>query len=276
MSGTLGGSPMWNPWHGCVKYSEGCANCYMFYLDKKHGHDGGQISLSRTGFDLPLRKDRSGAYKIAPGSSVMVCMTSDFFLPEADEWRPAAWDVIRSRPDLTFWLQTKRAPLVRDRLPADWGGGWPHVRLCFTAENQKRADERLPILMELPFAYKSVMCAPILSAIDLEPWLASGQIREVLADGENYEGERPCRYEWIESLRDQCARHDIPFRFCGTGNVFIKDGKTYRIPRAYHRVQAIRSGLQYPLVDSDVPIRRKCASCPRRDDCGGCRNCGRC
>ena len=24
----------WNPWHGCRKYSEGCANCYMFVLDK--------------------------------------------------------------------------------------------------------------------------------------------------------------------------------------------------------------------------------------------------
>ena len=20
---------IWNPWHGCVKYSEGCMNCYI-------------------------------------------------------------------------------------------------------------------------------------------------------------------------------------------------------------------------------------------------------
>lgn len=25
---------IWNPWHGCVKCSEGCENCYMYYLDK--------------------------------------------------------------------------------------------------------------------------------------------------------------------------------------------------------------------------------------------------
>nr|WP_278849220.1 DUF5131 family protein [Megamonas funiformis] len=25
---------IWNPWHGCLKYSEGCKNCYMYYLDK--------------------------------------------------------------------------------------------------------------------------------------------------------------------------------------------------------------------------------------------------
>ena len=22
---------IWNPWHGCLKYSEGCKNCYMYY-----------------------------------------------------------------------------------------------------------------------------------------------------------------------------------------------------------------------------------------------------
>ena len=29
---------IWNPWHGCVKYSEGCMNCYMYVLDKMHIH----------------------------------------------------------------------------------------------------------------------------------------------------------------------------------------------------------------------------------------------
>ena len=27
---------IWNPWHGCKKCSEGCENCYMFYLDSLH------------------------------------------------------------------------------------------------------------------------------------------------------------------------------------------------------------------------------------------------
>lgn len=26
---------IWNPWHGCKKYSEGCENCYMYYLDSQ-------------------------------------------------------------------------------------------------------------------------------------------------------------------------------------------------------------------------------------------------
>lgn len=25
---------IWNPWHGCIKCSEGCEHCYMYFLDK--------------------------------------------------------------------------------------------------------------------------------------------------------------------------------------------------------------------------------------------------
>ena len=37
---------IWNPWHGCVKYSEGCMNCYMYVLDKMRNQDGSHIYLS--------------------------------------------------------------------------------------------------------------------------------------------------------------------------------------------------------------------------------------
>ena len=33
----IGEKPMhdiWNPWHGCVKCSEGCQHCYMYFLDR--------------------------------------------------------------------------------------------------------------------------------------------------------------------------------------------------------------------------------------------------
>jgi protein gp37 len=39
MMGREGGAmhDIWNPWHGCRKCSEGCANCYMYYLDGLRG-----------------------------------------------------------------------------------------------------------------------------------------------------------------------------------------------------------------------------------------------
>lgn len=36
---------IWNPWHGCVKYSEGCKNCYMYVLDKMRNQDGSHIYI---------------------------------------------------------------------------------------------------------------------------------------------------------------------------------------------------------------------------------------
>lgn len=34
---------IWNPWHGCRKYSEGCDHCYMYYLDAQRDRSGAEI-----------------------------------------------------------------------------------------------------------------------------------------------------------------------------------------------------------------------------------------
>ena len=75
------------------------------------------------------------------------------------------------------------------------------------------------------------MIAPILSEVHVESYLATKQFEQVLCDGENYDGNRPCRYEWVKSLHDQCEKENVRFDFIGTGNVFVKDGKVYRIPK---------------------------------------------
>ena len=110
-------SDIWNPWHGCRKYSEGCDHCYMYYLDSERGKSGGEIYRVKTNYNLPLKKDRQGSYKIKSGESIQVCMTSDFFLEEADAWRDEVWDMIRLRPDVHFWLLTKRARRIQECLP---------------------------------------------------------------------------------------------------------------------------------------------------------------
>ena len=60
MSEPLPLDQIWNPWHGCHKYSEGCENCYMFYLDKQRDKRGDDIYKIKTNFKLPLRKTRAG------------------------------------------------------------------------------------------------------------------------------------------------------------------------------------------------------------------------
>lgn len=270
------GEIVWNTWHGCKKYSEGCENCYMFYLDEQRGKNGSEIYKVKNNFNMPLKKDRYGNYKIQSNTLVRVCLTSDFFLEEADEWRDEVWLMIKSRPDLRFWILTKRAFRIADCLPNDWGEGWNNVILNVTVENQKRADERIPILLDIPAKHKGIMAAPLLSEIYIEPYLRNNQIEHIIADGENYRGARPCNYNWIKSLYEQCKSYNVKFEFLGTGDIFIKDGKEYHICKAYQKVQAIRSGLNYPPIFKDVPIQKRCVYCSRRFTCNGCDWCGKC
>ena len=133
-------------------------------------------------------------------------MTSDFFLEEADPWREDAWDIMSQRPDVKFFLLTKRPQRMAACLPHDWGSGWENVMLNVTCENQRRADQRLPILLNTPAKHKGVMCAPFIGPVSLEPYLATGQIEQVICGGENYGGSRPCHFEWVQRLREECVR----------------------------------------------------------------------
>ena len=87
---------IWNPWHGCKKLSPGCMHCYVYRRDESIGKDASVVS--KTGeFDLPLRRNRQKEYKLQPeDGTVFCCMTSDFFLKEADDWREECWDIIRT------------------------------------------------------------------------------------------------------------------------------------------------------------------------------------
>ena len=285
---------IWNPWHGCVKCSEGCENCYMYFLDSMRDNDGAEIYLTANA-DYPLSKDRKGRYKIKSGEMISVCMTSDFFLEQADKWRDSAWDIIRARSDVIFYLLTKRPQRVADCLPLDWGDGWENVFFNVTCENQKRADERMPILLELPFKHKGVSCTPLIGPVSLDRYLDTGQIERVLCGGENYGGRRPCDFDWVRSLREECVPRNITFCFLETGTVFIKDGKRYTVSgKRLQTKQAFRSGMNFRgrpmyfrLVDNwGLPIPEEslyvphygdsCAECSMKLVCNGCSDCGKC
>lgn len=286
---------IWNPWHGCVKCSEGCDHCYMYFLDKLRGRDGRTVSRTKNGFDYPLQKRRGGGYKIQSGELIRVCMTSDFFLEQADEWREEAWDMMRERPDVRFFLLTKRPERIARCLPADWGAGYENVMLNVTCENQRRTDERLPILLSLPARHKGIMCAPLIGGISLEKYLADGQIEQVICGGENYDGARPCHFDWVRHLREACVRADVTFCFIETGTVFIKDGKRYHLPqKQLQSNMAHKSGMSYtgkpirwrltdrfgleiPQAELYTPhYRANCQHCGSRPICNGCSDCGRC
>lgn len=285
---------IWNPWHGCKRVSPGCANCYMYFLDQLRQQDGSHIYRTDS-FDYPLQKTRTGEYRIKSGELIRVCMTSDFFLPEADKWREEAWNIMYQRPDVIFFLLTKRPERIEGHLPADWGDGWENIWLNVTCENQAMADKRMPILMDIPTKHKGVMCAPFIGPVSLRPYLATGQIEQVICGGENYAGARPCHYEWVKALHDECLEYQVPFSFIETGTYFVKDGRCYHIKNKQLQSQQaykaefnfggqpkfqLRTPIGFPLTEEETyhPVYDgpNCSQCGSRLICNGCNHCGKC
>jgi protein gp37 len=235
-------SVLWNPWHGCEKYSEGCEHCYVYRIDKVSERDSRQVKLNST-FSYPVQKGRGG-YKIKSGETVYTCFSSDFFLDRADAWRGEAWRMIAERRDLKFIMFTKRAERIAECLPEDWGDGsaYEHVTIGCTCENQRRADERMPIFLSLPIKHRVVICEPLLGEIDMTPYLDE-RIQSVSVGGESGPDARICDYDWVLGIRDACTRAGVPFNFHQTGAKFRKDGKIYTIPRKQQQEQARRAGI---------------------------------
>ncbi len=164
---------IWNPWHGCKKISPGCLNCYMYRRDAEFGKDSSVVTKTAS-FRLPVQRDRKGNYKLI-GGIVYACMTSDFFIEEADEWRKEAWNFIRERTDIDFYIITKRIDRFNVSLPKDWDEGYENVTICSTCEDQVRADYRLPIMLELPIKHMQIIHEPMLEAISIERSNKRGQ-----------------------------------------------------------------------------------------------------
>ena len=285
---------IWNPWHGCKKKSEGCRHCYMFYLDKMRNADGSKIYRVKNNFDYPLQRDLKGNYKVKSGEQLRVCLTSDFFLQEADPWRDDAWEIIRERPDVAFLLLTKRPERVAECLPENWNDGWENVLLSVSTENQLRADERLEILSSLPFKHKGVVAAPFIGPISLEKYLKAGFIEQVIAGGENYDGARVLKYAWVKALFEECRSYNVQFCFMETGTKFEKDGKIYTLKsKELQNLMAFKSGLQFAGKGIDWKLHKlqtdlfdegwhekhwskKCSDCSFKLICNGCSNCNAC
>ncbi len=196
----------------------------MYYLDAMRGKHGSDIYKVKTKFNYPIQKER----------------------------------------DVIFFLLTKRADRIMECLPDDWEDGYENVFLNVACENQKRAEERLKILREIPAKHKGVMVTPMLGEVDLSSFLKEGWIEQVVCGGENYGGERECRFEWVQFLSKQCQEADVRFVFIETGTRFVKEGK-------------VSLGLEIPKSDLYVPsFREHCFSCGNRMICNGCSNCRVC
>jgi protein gp37 len=105
-----------------------------------------------------------------------------------------------------------------------------NVWLGVAAENQQRADERIPVLLQTPASVHFISVEPMLGPINVFPYLEPKNIRKqhkdgsislklrpsvkwVIAGGETGPNARPVHPDWVRSLRNQCQTAGVPFFF---------------------------------------------------------------
>lgn len=222
-----------NPWIGCQRVSPACQHCYAETLNRRWGGGNWGANADRritseANWRLPVRWDRA-AERDGVRRRVFCASMADVFedRPDLEEPRARLWDLIAATPHLDWLLLTKRPENVRGMVPRRWAFGvrtineegstvepceWPvNVWVGTTVEDQKRADERVPHLLDVPAPVRFLSCEPLLGPVDLSAWL--DRLGWVIAGGESGHGSRPSHPDWFRSLRDQCQQAGVPFFF---------------------------------------------------------------
>ncbi len=215
---------VWNPITGCSSASEGCQNCYARRMARRLAGRCGYPAWP-TEFDVTFHPDRLELpLKWKKPRRIFVNSMGDFFHNEVDtHWIDDVLEVIGACPQHTFLVLTKRPQNIERKLYEvtaahgcrELGGGdyLPNLWLGVTAENQARANERIPILLSIPAAVHFVSVEPMLGPVDLSNWLCpEGDVLDwVIAGPETGPGARECKPEWIEELANQCEDAGVPF-----------------------------------------------------------------
>ena len=233
---------MWDPWRGCHRYSEGCRFCYIHKGDAQRGVDTDRIVRAEN-FDAPIVRKKNGEYRMRPGQLVYLCFSTDFLLEDADLWRGRCWEIIRERSDLHFLFLTKRIERFLDCIPPDWGEGYDNVIVGCTVENQHAADVRLPIFAKLPIRHRNIICQPMISEMNIEPYLDGVEL--VVVGGESDCYARPLCFDWVLKVRESCIRKGVAFEFRQLGTHFVKDGREYTIQKKDLCAQARKADINY-------------------------------
>jgi protein gp37 len=214
-----------NFWIGCTKFSEGCDHCYAEAMNKRYKWipDFSKITRAKGAWKLPYKWQKqaasTGKIDLVYGNS-----TSEFWHPQADKWRAEVWKIVKDTPNLIWRFQTKRPELIADRLPKDWGNGYPNVWLGVTVE-MKKYLHRLDTLCKIPAVVHLLNAEPLLE--DLTPELADHVqgLDYVWVGGENGPHCCPFDMQWARNIRDLCYQHNIPFTFGGPGGVHQRNAR---------------------------------------------------
>jgi protein gp37 len=152
------------------------------------------------------------------------------------------YEVAAKCPQHTFQILTKRPERAlkfyneRLKLPNGNYVAFPNLWLGVSVEDQKTADERIPLLLQIPAAVRFISYEPALGAVDFtniknDPFLIDclngisknykgnnhskmkSKLDWIIMGGESGHGARPMHPDWARKVRDDCQAAGVPFFF---------------------------------------------------------------
>ncbi|MEV2259142.1 phage Gp37/Gp68 family protein [Streptomyces anulatus] len=263
----------WNPTTGCDRVSPGCDNCYALTMAKRLKGMGsakyqtdGDPRTSGPGFGFAMHADtiREPLRWKKPRKVFVNSMSDLFHASNSDANLHLVFGVMAATPQHTYQILTKRHGRMRSLLndpqfahmarhraeqvygrPAEAAWTWPlpNVHLGVSVEDQKRADLRIPALLDTPAAVRFLSCEPLLGPVRLfgtdhsqhardwdgdwicldcstdektVPWRTTEPaqlgIDWLIVGGESGPGARPFQPDWATALiEDSRAAGAAPF-----------------------------------------------------------------
>jgi protein gp37 len=235
----------------CTKVSEGCAHCYAEAINDRFGNKKPYDSRPAE-FVLDTKPFEKLA-KMNRRQRVFVQSMSDLFHDDVPfEFIAKVFEAMNNASQHTFMVLTKRPQRMKEFMahlgwyahddphhPAeavlDEGGKYVlrNVWLGVSAENQRTADERIPILLQTPAKKHFVSVEPVLGPVDLQHLQFGGEIEIDCLNGthgvyrphggtsakldwvicgcESGPNRRRANIEWIRDLKNQCVTAGVPF-----------------------------------------------------------------
>ena len=205
----------WNPVTGCDRVSPGCKRCYARSFARRLAGRYGYPKENP--FAVTVHPDRLNQPRrwIKP-RTIFACSMGDLFHDDVDDATLAAvFNMIAESSRHTYLILTKRparmAGWLCDASEALLRKLQGNLWLGVSAEDQQRANERLPLLIRA-WAGRRIACLePLLGRIDLSQWLNS--LDWVIAGGETGSGGRQADAAHLRIVRDQCVAAGVPLFF---------------------------------------------------------------
>jgi protein gp37 len=207
---------VWNPVTGCTKISPGCKNCYAETIANRFWKD-------RKFTDVVCHEDRlEQPLHWKKPRMIFVNSMSDLFHKDIPfVFIDKIFDIMVTTPRHTYQILTKRPErmleycMYQDEKMRSFGyGGFifpDFIWMGTSVENQKEANERIPILLQIPAKVKWISAEPLLEPIDLiKIETKNTKIHWVVVGGESGPKARPCNIFWIKEIVGICKIQNIP------------------------------------------------------------------